>query len=138
VAGREEGWICEVGGFVADDEPVAGRADELPPWIGAVGGLAAPVTGGAAGRETEAGGWICEVGGLTGPGRGSVVGRELALRGSSWDEGILPADKAGRPPVGASDEARGPGACTAPGAADADATGAGAGAAAAAGAGFSA
>jgi hypothetical protein len=94
--------------------------------------LVAPVIGGAAGRKTAAGGWICDVDGLAagrglaggrgagcirevagrvGLGSGSVAGRVMALRGSICDDGILPPGIGGSPPVGASDEARGPCTC---------------------------
>jgi len=58
VAGREEGWIWDVGGFAEGSAPVGGRAEEVPGWNCAVGGLAVPIGREAGGRETAAGGWI--------------------------------------------------------------------------------
>jgi hypothetical protein len=52
-----------------------------------------------------------EVEGRTAPGSGSVAGRDEAERGGIWVEGIFPPGSGGIPPVGASDEARGPGDC---------------------------
>jgi hypothetical protein len=68
-----------------------------------VTGLIVPVSGFTGGRVA-----VAKTGGLSALGSGSVAGRETLERGSICAEGIFPPGSDGKPPVGASDEARGP------------------------------